>query len=95
MKSSAKKPAKPKAPPEKKLPAGPTAAVMPLGAVNYLFIALGMAVIAASYTVMYLENEVDGFFSLNICPFTLVAAYAWIIYAIFHRPRNGRAQTTG
>ena len=95
MKSSAKKPAKQKAPAEKKQPEASKAVVMPLGAVNYLFIALGVAVIAASYAVMYLENEVDGFFSLNVCPFTLVAAYAWIIYAIFHRPRNGKESAAG
>lgn len=59
---------------------------MPLGAVNYLFIALGALVIALSYTIMYIEQEVDGFFALDIAPFTLVGAYLWILFAIFYRP---------
>ncbi|HWQ26122.1 MAG TPA: hypothetical protein VN367_04980 [Chlorobaculum sp.] len=81
MKSSAKKSVK------KAEPAAPqTPAVMPLGVVNYLFIALGAAVIALSYAFMYLEKEVDGFFALNIAPFTLVGAYLWILFAIFYRP---------
>jgi len=65
--------------------AKPTPAVMPLGAVNYLFIALGAAVLAMSYAVMYIEKEVDGFFALGIAPFTLVGAYLWILFAIFWR----------
>jgi uncharacterized membrane protein len=83
MKSSAKKNVK------KAEPAAPqTPAVMPLGAVNYLFIALGAAVIALSYAFMYLEKEVDGFFALHIAPFTLVGAYLWILFAIFYRPNS-------
>ena len=61
---------------------------MPLGTVNYLFIALGAAVIALSYAGMYLEKAVDGFFSLNVAPFTLTGAYLWILYAIFYRPKS-------
>ena len=64
---------------------------MPLGAVNYLFIALGALVIALSYTFMYLENAVDGFFALDIAPFTLVGAYVWILFAIFWRRKNWRS----
>jgi hypothetical protein len=84
MKSSAKKkpekaPMAPNRPPE-----------MPLGAVNYLFIALGAAVIALSYGGMYLEKEVDGFFSLYVSPFTLTGAYLWVLYAIFYRPKGNK-----
>ncbi|MBN1928904.1 MAG: hypothetical protein JW764_05130 [Chlorobiaceae bacterium] len=61
---------------------------MPLGAMNYLFIALGAAVLALSYTVMYIEQEVDGFFALDIAPFTLVGAYLWILFAIFWRGKK-------
>jgi len=61
---------------------------MPLGAVNYLFIALGAAVLALSYAVMYIEKEVDGFFALGIAPFTLVGAYLWILFAIFWRGKK-------
>jgi len=61
---------------------------MPLGVVNYLFIALGAAVIALSYGFMYLEKAVDGFFALHIAPFTLVGAYLWVLFAIFYRPKG-------
>jgi general stress protein CsbA len=61
---------------------------MPLGSRNYLYIALGAAVIAASYGTMYLERDIDGFFSLTIAPFTLTAAYLWIVFAIFRRPKK-------
>ena len=64
------------------------AAEMPLAAVNYIMIALGALVIAASYGIMFLEREVDGFFALYISPVTLVAAYGWIIFAVLYRPTN-------
>ena len=68
------------------------AAEMPLGAVNYIMIALGALVIAGSYGIMFLEKEVDGFFALFISPVALVSAYGWIIFAILHRPtqKNNR-----
>jgi len=59
---------------------------MPLEAVNYIMIAIGVLVIAGSYGIMFLEKEIDGFFALRICPFTLAAAYGWIIYAVLYRP---------
>ena len=63
-------------------------ATMPLGAMNYLFIALGAALLALSYAIMYIEQEVDGFFALDIAPFTLVGAYLWVLYAIFWRGKK-------
>ncbi|NTU87691.1 MAG: hypothetical protein HGB27_00990 [Chlorobiaceae bacterium] len=61
---------------------------MPLGAINYVMIACGAAVIALSYLGMYLERDVDGFFSLYISPFTLVAAYAWTVFAVLLRRKK-------
>jgi uncharacterized membrane-anchored protein len=90
MKSSAKKNTKKAAAPEKPQPP----IVMPLGAVNYLFIALGAAVIGLSYAFMYLEKQVDGLFSLHIAPFTLVGAYLWVLYAIFYRPKGNKKSGT-
>lgn len=81
MKSSPKKPAKtPQAAAKEE--------VMPLGAMNYAIIALGAAVIAASYAGMYMERQVDGFFSLNVAPGLLIASYLLVLYGIFHRPRK-------
>jgi len=82
MKSSAKKS------PEKGPKTVAKTVEMPLGAVNYLFIALGALVIALSYGGMYLEKAVDGFFSLKVAPFTLTGAYLWILFAIFYRPKK-------
>jgi hypothetical protein len=64
---------------------------MPLGAANYLFIAIGVAVIALSYAGMYIEKSVDGFFSLSVAPFTLVGAYLWVLFAIFYRKKEGKS----
>jgi hypothetical protein len=90
MPSSPKKNKRKPEPAAKQPPAAakPEPAVMPLGAVNYLFIALGALVIALSYTFMYIEKDVDGFFALDIAPFTLVGAYLWILFAIFYRGKK-------
>ncbi|MBM3423011.1 MAG: hypothetical protein FJY09_07175 [Chlorobi bacterium] len=58
---------------------------MPLGAANYVMIACGSAIIVLSYLGMYLEREVDGFFSLNIAPWLLAGSYAWIAFALLYR----------
>lgn len=67
---------------------------MPLGATNYLFIALGALVIVLSYAGMYLERAVDGFFSLQVAPLTLTAAYLWVLFAIFYRPKRNKKSGT-
>lgn len=61
---------------------------MPLGAINYIMIACGGLVIAGSYLGMYLERDIDGFFSLFVSPVTLVAAYAWIVFAVLYRKKT-------
>ncbi|MEI6847621.1 MAG: hypothetical protein WCK32_06245 [Chlorobiaceae bacterium] len=63
------------------------AITMPLGRVNYIMIAIGVLVIAGTYFGMSLEREVDGFFALNISPFTLIGAYIWIAFAIMYKPK--------
>ncbi len=66
---------------------------MPLGAVNYIMIALGALVIAASYGIMFLEKKVDGVFALFISPVTLIGAYLWIVYAVLYRPKAQKKQS--
>ncbi len=68
------------------------AATMPLEAVNYIMIALGALVIAASYWGMYLEREVDGFFTLFISPVTLIGAYLWVAFGVLYRPNRDKKQ---
>jgi hypothetical protein len=92
MKSSAKRSPDKKGPKGQKGPASPEpAAQMPLGAANYLFVAIGVAVIALSYAGMYIEKSVDGFFSISVAPFTLVGAYLWVLFAIFYRKKEGKS----
>ena len=74
-------------PPKK---AADTAAIMPLEAVNYIMIALGVLVIAASYWGMYLERSVDGVFALFISPVTLIGAYLWVAFGILYRPKPAK-----
>ena len=62
-------------------------ASMPLEKINYLLIGIGVAVIAFSYTTMYLENSADSFFSLSVGPILLVAAYALILFALLYKKR--------
>ncbi len=61
---------------------------MPLRKENYLYIAIGVAVIVASYVLMAIDNNVDGFISLTLCPILLIGAYAWIVYAILYHPKS-------
>lgn len=82
MSSSRKKSAEKKSAPKKQADA------MPLGAANYLLIALGALVIAGSYWGMYLERQVDGFFSLNIAPALLVGAYLLVGWGIMWKRRG-------
>jgi uncharacterized BrkB/YihY/UPF0761 family membrane protein len=72
-------------------PAEKTAA-MPLGAINYLMIALGALVITGSYWGMYLERSVDGVFALFVSPVTLIGAYAWVAFAVLYRQKPQKKQ---
>ena len=65
---------------------------MPLGATNYIMIALGALVIAGSYWGMSLEREVDGFFALYVSPVTLIGAYLWVAFGVLYRPKAGKRQ---
>ncbi len=58
------------------------------GRINYLFLAAGVALLAVSYIVMYVENDPNGFFALYVCPFTLVGAYCWILFSLLYRSRS-------
>lgn len=52
---------------------------------NYLMLAGGLSIIVITFVLMYMEGEVDGFFSLNIAPITLTGSYIWIGFAIMYR----------
>jgi hypothetical protein len=89
MKSSQKKQQNKQKPKQ----AAEIAATMPLEAINYIMIALGALVIAASYWGMYLEREVNGFFTLFISPVTLIGAYLWVAFGVLYRPKPAKKQS--
>ncbi len=61
---------------------------MPLEKINYIFLGIGIGLIIIGYTGMALDNRVDGVISLTISPILLVAAYAWIFFALLYRKRK-------
>jgi len=49
---------------------------------NYLLLAVGVVLIVAGFTAMYLEGTYKGFISLNVAPVLIVGGYAEIMYAL-------------
>lgn len=49
---------------------------------NYKLIGLGVLLVIAGFTAMYLENEVYGFISLYISPVVILGGYITVIGAI-------------
>lgn len=58
---------------------------MPLGRENYIYLAIGVGGILLSYVLMVLDNQVDGFVSITLCPILLLVSYAEIIFAILYK----------
>lgn len=58
---------------------------------NYVLLIIGLAIIVTGYTIMRLENEVDGFISLYVAPVLLLGGYLEIIYAILWRPSGNQS----
>ena len=54
---------------------------------NYQLLLLGVALIIIGYTIMRMENEVDGLISLYVAPLIILGGYLEIIYAILWRPK--------
>ncbi len=69
-------------------------AKMPFSKKNYLLLAMGVAIITVGYIIMRMENEVDGFISLNVAPLLLLFGYLEIIYAIWWRPKDVESKPT-
>jgi hypothetical protein len=49
---------------------------------NYKVLALGLLLVIAGFTAMYLENEVEGIISLYISPIVIMAGYITVVVAI-------------
>ncbi|MCY4232926.1 MAG: hypothetical protein OXE59_04180 [Bacteroidetes bacterium] len=52
---------------------------------NYVLITIGVLAVVFGYSIMRIENEVDGFLSLYIAPILILGGYLEIIYAILWR----------
>jgi uncharacterized membrane protein HdeD (DUF308 family) len=59
---------------------------MVFGKENYVLLAIGVISIVVGFSIMYLENEIDGFISLYVSPLLIVGGFAEIVYAIMKKP---------
>lgn len=64
---------------------------MLFGAWNYKVLALGLFLVIAGFTGMYLENEVHGFISLYVSPIVIMAGYLSVILAIMKHDNHQTA----
>ncbi len=55
---------------------------------NYVILGACLALIVVGYTLMRVENEVDGFLSLYLAPLMILGGYLGVIVAILRRPRE-------
>ncbi|HLR77139.1 MAG TPA: hypothetical protein VK106_05725 [Balneolaceae bacterium] len=49
---------------------------------NYKLLILGLLLVIAGFTAMYIENEVYGIISLYISPIVIIAGYVVVIFSI-------------
>jgi uncharacterized membrane protein len=54
---------------------------------NYVLLVIGVGLVVVRYTLMRVENEVDGFLSLYVAPLLILGGYLEVIYAILWRAR--------
>jgi ABC-type uncharacterized transport system permease subunit len=65
---------------------------MPLKKENYILLAIGVGVIVLAYILMVAENTVDGLFGRTLSPIMIIAAYAFIVYAILYKKKSGGSE---
>lgn len=53
-----------------------------------MLLAIGIAIIIFGYTIMRMDNQVDGFISLYVAPVLLLIGYLEIFYAIWWREKD-------
>ncbi len=58
---------------------------------NYKVLTIGLLLVIAGFTAMYLENEVEGFISLFISPIVIMAGYITVIIAILKHDSSTNA----
>jgi hypothetical protein len=60
---------------------------------NYKVLTLGLLLVVIGFTLMYLENEVNGFISLYLSPVMIMAGYLTVILAIM-KPGDAQNATS-
>lgn len=65
-------------------------ATMPFDRLNYLLLAGCVGLVALGYTIMRMDNTINGFISLYVAPLILLAGYLGVVYAIMKRPHRER-----
>jgi len=58
---------------------------------NYKILAVGLFLVIAGFSAMYLENEVEGIISLYISPIVIMTGYITVIVAILKHDRSSSA----
>jgi hypothetical protein len=58
---------------------------------NYKILAIGLFLVIAGFSAMYLENEVEGIISLYISPIVIMTGYITVIVAILKHDRSSSA----
>lgn len=61
---------------------------------NYLILIASVALVVVGYTVMRMENAVDGFLSLYVAPVLILGGYLGVIAAILWRPKETEGEAT-
>ncbi len=62
-------------------------------ALNYKLMVLGAVLIGLGFFIMYLENEVLGFYSLYVSPIMILAGYGVVLVSLLKRPKNDQTHT--
>lgn len=55
---------------------------------NYLILLASIALVVVGYTIMRIENEVDGLISLVVAPLLILGGYLGVVAAILWRPKE-------
>ncbi len=64
----------------------PHSSPMIFESLNYKLLAIGLFLVVAGFTAMYLENEVHGVISLYISPIVIMGGYVTVIFSILVHP---------
>ncbi len=59
---------------------------------NYKLLGLGVLLVIAGFTGMYLENEFKGFISLYISPIVIMSGYITVIFAILKKDSSSQGK---